>query len=88
MVKAPEKFLDEYLSREKGLGSGKKSSGTPVRKVSDEEAARLKKNLQTLWDIYSTPEIKEILSREHEIRFFVAKYPIAFDRGSLYTRCG
>lgn len=70
MVKAPEKFLDEYLSREKGLGSGKKSSGTPVRKVSDEEAARLKKNLQTLWDIYSTPEIKEILSREHEIRFF------------------
>ncbi len=70
MVKAPEKFLDEYLSREKGLGSGKKSLGTPVRKVSDEEIVRLKKNLQTLWDIYGTPEIKEILSRGHEIRFF------------------
>ncbi|TVM00247.1 MAG: hypothetical protein CV087_14870 [Candidatus Brocadia sp. WS118] len=71
MVKAPEKFLDEYLSHEKGLGgkAGKKSSA-PVRKVSDEEAARLKRNLQTLWDIYGTPEIKEILSREHEIRFF------------------
>lgn len=71
MVKAPEKFLDEYLSHEKGPGgkAGAKSSVMPVRKVSAEELARLKKNLQTLWDIYGTPEIKEILAREQEILF-------------------
>lgn len=72
MVKAPEKFLDEYLSYEKKL-KGKpvaKSSVTPVRKVTTEELARLKKNMQTLWGIYCTPEIKEILARKQEIRFF------------------
>ena len=71
MVKAPEKFLDEYLSREKGLGSktGTKPSRVKMRKVSDEELAKLKQNLQTLWGIYCTPEIKEVLSRKHKIRF-------------------
>ncbi|BBO18886.1 conserved hypothetical protein [Candidatus Brocadia pituitae] len=72
MVKAPEKFLDEYLSHEKG-SEGKtraKSSVMPVRKISAEELERLKNNLQTLWDIYGTPEIKEILAKEQTIRFF------------------
>lgn len=71
MVKAPEKFLNEYLSHEKGLGSkaGTKPSKVKMRKVSDEELARLKQNLQTLWGIYCTPEIKEILSRKHKIHF-------------------
>lgn len=57
MVKAPEKFLDEYLSHEKG-SEGKtraKSSVMPVRKISAEELERLKNNLQTLWDIYGNP---------------------------------
>ncbi|OQZ01446.1 MAG: hypothetical protein B6D35_03110 [Candidatus Brocadia sp. UTAMX2] len=71
MVKAPEKFLDEYLSRKKVLGgkAGAKSSVMPVRKVSAEELARLKINIQTLWGVYGTPEIREILAKEQEIRF-------------------
>ncbi len=71
MVKAPENFLDEYLRHEKGLGSktGIKSSRVSVHKVSNEELARLKQNMQTLWGIYGTPEIKEILSMKHKIRF-------------------
>lgn len=84
MVKAPEKFLDEYLSHEKGSGrkAGAKSSGMPVRKVSDEELARLKKNVQTLWDIYGTPEIKEILSKEQVIHFLA----IESEKASLSLR--
>lgn len=71
MVKAPEKFLDEYLSHEKDLTgkTSKKSSRIQMRKVSEDELARLKQNLQTLWGIYSTPEIKEILSKKQRIRF-------------------
>lgn len=71
MVKAPEKFLDEYLSHEKGLENktGTRPSRVQMRKVSDEELARLNQNLQTLWGIYCTPEIKEILSRKHKIPF-------------------
>ncbi|MCF6155126.1 MAG: hypothetical protein E3K36_07715 [Candidatus Brocadia sp.] len=71
MVKAPEKFLEEYLSHEKGLGSKTvtRPSRAQIRKVSDEELARLKQNVQTLWGIYDTPEIKEILSRKHKIYF-------------------
>lgn len=71
MVKAPEKFLDEYLSHEKGSGNkaSTRPSGSQIRKVSGEELARLKQNLQTLWGIYCTPEIKEILSRKHKIHF-------------------
>lgn len=72
MVKAPEKFLDEYLSHEKGLGKTSiKPSKIQMRTVSDEELARLKQNLQTVWGIYCTPEIKEILSRKHKIHFLV-----------------
>lgn len=71
MVKAPEKFLDEYLSHEKGIGSKVRirSLRTQKRSFPDEELARLKQNLQTLWGIYCTPEIKEILSRKHKIHF-------------------
>lgn len=78
MVKAPEKFLDEYLSHEKGLGSKTrtKSAKVQMRRVSDEELAKLKQNLQTIWGIYSTPEIKEILSRKHNIHFFAIESPL------------
>ena len=71
MVKAPEKFLDKYLSRGKGVASktGKKSSRVQVRKIPDEELARLKQNLQTVWGIYCTPEIKEILSKKCDVKF-------------------
>lgn len=73
MVKAPEKFLDEYLSHEKELeGKGKtdtRLSKTQTRKVSDEQLLRLKQNMQILWDIYHTPEIKEILSKKQKIHF-------------------
>lgn len=73
MVKAPEKFLNEYLSHEKGLErkvrTGTKLPKARLREFSDEERARLKQNLQILWDIYHTPEIKEILSRKHKIDF-------------------
>lgn len=73
MVKAPEKFLNEYLSHEKGLETkgktGTKLPKTKIREASDEERTRLKQNLQILWDIWHTPEIKEILSRKHKIHF-------------------
>lgn len=71
MVKAPEKFINEYLSHEKGFvgKTGTRVSKIHMRKVSDEGIARLKQNLQTLWGIYCTPEIKEILSRKHKIQF-------------------
>jgi len=71
MVRAPEKFLDEYLSHEKDLkgNPSKKSSRIQRRKVSEGEFARLKQNLKTVWGIYSTPEIKEILSKKQRIRF-------------------
>ena len=77
MVKAPEKFLDEYLSHEKGLTGKivKRSLRIQVRKVSDAELARLKQNLQTIWDIYCTPEIKQILSKKHNIRFLNLESP-------------
>src|SRR3989304_3748408 len=70
MVKAPEKFLDKYMSRGKGVAgkTGKKSSRVQIRKISGEELARLKQNLQTVWGIYGTPEIKEILSRKQEVK--------------------
>ncbi|MBE7444773.1 MAG: hypothetical protein HS132_05825 [Planctomycetia bacterium] len=70
MVKAPENFLDEYLSHEKG--SGIRASTKPqerIRKISAEELARLKQNLHMIWGIYNTPEIKEVLARKHKIRF-------------------
>ncbi|HHT9137588.1 MAG TPA: hypothetical protein ACFYEK_10145 [Candidatus Wunengus sp. YC60] len=71
MVKAPEKFLDKYLSRGKGVAgkTGKKASRAQMRKISDEELARLKQNLQTVWGIYCTPEIKEILSKKWDVKF-------------------
>lgn len=75
MVKAPEKFLDEYLRHQKDF-AGKtvtKPSREQMHSVSEEELARLKLNLQTLWDIYNTPEIKEILSRKHKIHFLDVK---------------
>jgi len=67
MVKAPEKFLDKYSNRQKS--PGKKQPKVHMRKISEEEAARLGRNLKMLWDIYRTPEIKEILSKEHRIPF-------------------
>ena len=71
MIKAPEEFLDKYMSRGKGVAgkTGKKSSRVQMRKVSDEELARLKQNLQTMWGIYCTPEIKEILSKKQDVKF-------------------
>ena len=71
MVKAPEKFVDEYLSHEKGLTgkTGKRSKKVKIRDVSSVEVARLKQNLQTLWGIYRTPEIQGILSKKHNIPF-------------------
>lgn len=71
MVKAPEKFVDEYLSHEKGLTgkTGKRSKKVKIRDVSSAELARLKQNLQTLWGIYRTPEIQGILSKKHNIPF-------------------
>ncbi|MCR4319249.1 MAG: hypothetical protein NUV74_02800 [Candidatus Brocadiaceae bacterium] len=71
MIKAPEEFLDKYMSREKGFAgkTGKKTSRVQMRKVSDEELARLKQNLQTVWGIYCTPEIKEILSKKQDVKF-------------------
>ena len=70
MIKAPEEFLDKYMSRGKGVAgkTGKKSSRVQMRKVSDEELARLKQNLQTMWGIYCTPEIKEILSKKQDVK--------------------
>lgn len=72
MVKAPENFLDEFLSREKSE-SGKKnvvaSKKTQKRKVSTDEIAQLKQNIEILWGIYSTPEVQEILARNYNIRF-------------------
>ena len=67
MVKAPEKFLDKYMSRGKGV-AGKKASRVQMREVSEEELARLKQNLQTVWGIYCTPEIKEILSKKQDVK--------------------
>ena len=71
MVKAPEEFLDKYMSRGKAVAgkTGKKSSRVQMRKVSDEELSRLKQNLQTMWGIYCTPEIKEILSKKQDVKF-------------------
>ena len=71
MIKAPENFLDKYRNRGKGVASktGKKSSMVQMREVSDEELARLKQNLQTVWGIYCTPEIKEILSKKQDVKF-------------------
>src|SRR3990172_13416135 len=67
MVKAPEKFLDKYMSRGKGV-AGKKASRVQMREVSEEELARIKQNLQTVWGIYCTPEIKEILSKKQDVK--------------------
>ena len=73
MLKAPEKFLDEYFSHEKDIASQKKPitkpSKAPKRAVSEEQRARLLRNLQTLWGIFDAPEIKEILSKKERIRF-------------------
>ncbi|MEK7804568.1 MAG: hypothetical protein AAB264_02550 [Planctomycetota bacterium] len=73
MLKAPEKFLDEYLSHEKDTVSKKKPSAkplkTPKRAVSEEQRSRLLRNLQTLWGIFDAPEIKEILAKKERIRF-------------------
>ena len=73
MLKAPEKFLDEYLSHEKDTVSKKKPSAkplkTPKRAVSEEQRSRLLRNLQTLWGIFDAPEIKEILAKKKEFAF-------------------
>ncbi len=73
MLKAPENFLDEYLCHEKDTASKRKLSARPLktqkRAVSEEQRSRLLRNLQTLWGIYSTPEIKEILEKKKKIRF-------------------
>jgi len=73
MLKAPEKFLDEYLSHEKETANKRRPSArpskTPKRTVSEEQRLRLRQNLQTLWGIYGTPEIKEILVKKKKICF-------------------
>ncbi len=73
MLKAPEKFLDEYLSHEKNIASQKKPSVKPSkaqkRAVSEEQRSRLLRNLQTLWGISDAPEIKEILKKKERICF-------------------
>lgn len=73
MLKAPEKFLDEYLSHEKETGNKYKPDTkrlkAPGRTVSEEERLRVVQNLQMLWGIYVAPEIKEILSKKRKIRF-------------------
>ncbi|MCF6158223.1 MAG: hypothetical protein E3K32_06570 [wastewater metagenome] len=71
MVKAPEKFLDEYLGHEKGSAdkADTKLSRAKMSRLPEEELTRLKQNLQTIWGIYQTPEIKEILSRKRKISF-------------------
>jgi len=71
MVKAPEKFVDEYFSRERRISSkrGVKPLKVRTRKISAEETKRLKKNAILLWDIYNTPEIKEILSEKEKLHF-------------------
>ena len=71
MVKVPEKFLDEYLKHEKTATtrSVKRTSKVQMREISNNESLRLKRNLQILWDIYKTPEIRGILSKKHQIHF-------------------
>lgn len=75
MVKAPEKFMETYLSREKEL-SGKKER-RPSREhaavFSPEKTNRLKRNMQIIWGIYGTPEIKEILAKKERIHFLDLK---------------
>ena len=70
MVKAPEKFLEEYLSHQRGVGG--KTAPKPIREhyrdFTDAEIAKLKHNVEALWGIYNTPEIKEILSKKGAIR--------------------
>ncbi len=72
MFKAPEKFLDEYLSHEKDVAGQNQPSAkppkTPKRAVSEEQRARLLRNMQTLWGIFDAPEIKEILTKKESIR--------------------
>src|SRR3989304_2237757 len=60
------------MSRGKGV-AGKKASRVQMREVSEEELARLKQNLQTVWGIYCTPEIKEILSKKQD-RIIINRY--------------
>ncbi|MGQ3685214.1 MAG: hypothetical protein ACUBOA_09470 [Candidatus Loosdrechtia sp.] len=70
MVKAPENFLDNYLRHEKraGIKTEEKPAGRKTHSFSEEEHTRLNQNLQLLWSIYQTREIKEILPRKHKIR--------------------
>lgn len=71
MVKAPEKFLEEYLSRHRQFGG--KTAPKPLREYgrnfTDAELVKLKHNVDMLWGIYTTPEIKEILSKKGTIHF-------------------
>ncbi|MDR4507554.1 MAG: hypothetical protein MRJ65_04840 [Candidatus Brocadiaceae bacterium] len=71
MVQAPEKFMEEYLRHEKGgrAKSSKKTRGVNMRKVSDAEIGRLKQNLEIIWEVYHTPEIRKILSGKRRIPF-------------------
>src|SRR3990172_10500360 len=82
MVKAPEKFLEKGLSHGKGIAgkTGKRPTIIHMRKISDEAVARLKKNLQTVWSVYSTPEIKEILLKKRDGKFLNVEGPnVCFD---------
>ncbi len=68
---------------------GIKTIRKPLRKCSDEELARLKHNLRTLWSAFKTPEIKEALSKNNNARFLRAEsgsvnFTLSFvDRGIL-----
>lgn len=75
MVKAPEKFMEKYLSHEKGLSGkkGSKPSQTRAPALFAEKMKRLKKNMQIIWGIYTTPEIKEIISKKEKIHFLVLR---------------
>ncbi|MCF6147854.1 MAG: hypothetical protein E3K37_04260 [Candidatus Kuenenia sp.] len=70
MVKAPEKFMEKYLSHEKALSSKKGSKPSHAHApISAGKMKRVKKNMQIIWGIYATPEIKEIISKKEKIRF-------------------
>ena len=102
MVKAPGKTSGRDVKRKKGIISkkavvrevvakvaGKKDqrpSEVQVRKVSDVELARLKKNLQTVWDAYCSPEAKETVSRKKHVSFLAVQSGAVFLNLSLVDK--
>lgn len=89
MVKAPGKTSGKNVKRKKGIISKKtvarevvakvaskkdqRPSEVLVRKVSDAELSRLKKNLQTVWDAYCSPDTKETISRKQRVYFLAVQ---------------